>query len=207
MSAGMLFPFCCCVLGKLAGTPVVLDQAGHWVASWTGIICISEDLHTCPSPVPSPPLGKPPPSPRAVQSPTLPRPPLLSSSALAPGTEAMSLVSCSKWGFPGGSDSRESACNVGDLDSVSGLGISPGGRNGNPHSVMSDSATAWAVARQVPLSMEFSRQETGVGSHSLPQGIFLTQGIKPRSSLAWRMPWREEPGGLQSMGSQKVRHD
>ena len=27
------------------------------------------------------------------------------------------------------------------------------------------------------------------------------------SSLAWRIPWTEEPGGLQSMGSQRVRHD
>ena len=27
------------------------------------------------------------------------------------------------------------------------------------------------------------------------------------SILAWRMPWTEEPGGLQSMGSQRVRHD
>ena len=25
--------------------------------------------------------------------------------------------------------------------------------------------------------------------------------------LAWRIPWTEEPGGLQSMGSQRVRHD
>ena len=25
------------------------------------------------------------------------------------------------------------------------------------------------------------------------------------SSLAWRIPWTEEPGGLQSMGSQRVR--
>ena len=24
---------------------------------------------------------------------------------------------------------------------------------------------------------------------------------------AWRIPWTEEPGGLQSMGSQRVRHD
>ena len=24
---------------------------------------------------------------------------------------------------------------------------------------------------------------------------------------AWRIPWAEEPGGLQSMGSQRVRHD
>ena len=27
------------------------------------------------------------------------------------------------------------------------------------------------------------------------------------SVLAWKIPWTEEPGGLQSMGSQRVRHD
>ena len=27
------------------------------------------------------------------------------------------------------------------------------------------------------------------------------------STLAWRIPWREEPGGLQSMGSQRVGHN
>ena len=27
------------------------------------------------------------------------------------------------------------------------------------------------------------------------------------SILAWRIPWTEDPGGLQSMGSQRVRHD
>ena len=27
------------------------------------------------------------------------------------------------------------------------------------------------------------------------------------STLAWRIPWREEPGGLQSMGSQGVGHN
>ena len=27
------------------------------------------------------------------------------------------------------------------------------------------------------------------------------------STLAWRIPWTEEPGGLQSMDSQRVRHD
>ena len=27
------------------------------------------------------------------------------------------------------------------------------------------------------------------------------------STLAWRIPWREEPGGLQSTGSQRVGHD
>ena len=28
----------------------------------------------------------------------------------------------------------------------------------------------------------------------------------PSSILAWRIPWTEEPGGLQSMGLQRVRH-
>ena len=78
-------------------------------------------------------------------------------------------------------------------------------------------------------------QNTGVGSLSLLQGIFPTQGsnpgIEPRSpalqadslpaepqgpekamathssTLAWKIPWTEEPGGLQSMGSLRVRHD
>ena len=27
------------------------------------------------------------------------------------------------------------------------------------------------------------------------------------SILAWRIPWTKEPGGLQSIGLQKVRHD
>ena len=27
------------------------------------------------------------------------------------------------------------------------------------------------------------------------------------SALAWKIPWMEEPGGLQSMGSRRVRHD
>ena len=27
------------------------------------------------------------------------------------------------------------------------------------------------------------------------------------STLAWKIPWAEEPGGLQSMGSRRVRHD
>ena len=35
-------------------------------------------------------------------------------------------------GFPGGSVSKESACNVGDLGSIPGLGRSPGGGQGNP---------------------------------------------------------------------------
>ena len=36
----------------------------------------------------------------------------------------------------------------------------------------------------------------------------LEKGMATHSSiLAWRTPWTEEPGGLQSMGSQRVGHD
>jgi len=35
-------------------------------------------------------------------------------------------------GFPGGSDGNESACNVGDLGLIPGLGRSPGEGHGNP---------------------------------------------------------------------------
>ena len=36
------------------------------------------------------------------------------------------------WGFPGGSDGKESACNAGDLGLISGVGRSTGEGNGNP---------------------------------------------------------------------------
>ena len=31
--------------------------------------------------------------------------------------------------------------------------------------------------------------------------------VTPSSILAWGIPWAEEPGGLQSTGSQRVKHD
>ena len=49
-------------------------------------------------------------------------------------------------------------------------------------------------------------QETWV--QSLRQDDPLEEEMATHSSiLAWRIPWTEEPGGLQSMGSQRVRHD
>ena len=36
----------------------------------------------------------------------------------------------------------------------------------------------------------------------------LEKAVTPHSStLAWKLPWTEEPGGLQSMGLLRVRHD
>ena len=50
-----------------------------------------------------------------------------------------------------------------------------------------------------------TRQETPV--RSLGWEDPLEKGMATHSSiLAWRIPRTEEPGGLQSMGSQRVRH-
>ena len=63
-------------------------------------------------------------------------------------------------GFPGGSESKESACNAGDLGSIPG----------------------W----EDPM-------EEGMAAHL--------------SILTWRIPWTEVPGGLWSMGLQRVGYD
>ena len=48
--------------------------------------------------------------------------------------------------------------------------------------------------------------ETGV--QSLGWEDPLDKGMATHSNiLAWRIPWTKEPGGLQSMGFQRVRHD
>ena len=50
------------------------------------------------------------------------------------------------------------------------------------------------------------RQETR--APSLGQEDPLEKGMATHSSiLAWRIPWTEEPGGQQSMGSPRVGHD
>jgi len=46
---------------------------------------------------------------------------------------------------------------------------------------MSDSATPWTVAHQVPLSMGFSRQEYWTGLQFPSLGYLPNPGIKPRS--------------------------
>ena len=49
-------------------------------------------------------------------------------------------------------------------------------------------------------------QETWV--RSLGREDPLEEGMATHSSLlAWRIPWTQEPGGVQSMGSQSVRHN
>ena len=49
-------------------------------------------------------------------------------------------------------------------------------------------------------------QETQI--QALGQEDPLEKEMATHSSIpAWRIPWTEEPGGLQSMGSQRVKHN
>ena len=80
-------------------------------------------------------------------------------------------------GFPGGSDGKVSACTSGDPGSIPGLGRSPGEGNGNPF------------------------------QHSCLENPLEKEMAIHSSTLAWKIPWTEEPGRLQSMGSQRVGHD
>ena len=63
------------------------------------------------------------------------------------------------------------------------------------------------MARQVKNQPEM--QETHKSRvRSMGQEDPLKQEMATHSSfLAWRTPWTEEPGGLQSIGLQRVRHD
>ena len=56
-----------------------------------------------------------------------------------------------------------------------------------------------------PAAMQETKE---VWARSLGQEDPLEEGQATHSNvLAWRIPWREEPGGLQSMGPQRIRHD
>ena len=69
------------------------------------------------------------------------------------------------------------------------------------------------VASQLKTSLVAQRikhlpamQETRV--RSLGSEDLLEKEMATHSSIpAWRIPWTEEPGGLQSTGSQRVGHD
>ena len=99
-------------------------------------------------------------------------------------------------------------------------------------SVVSHSVALWTVALQAPLSMGFSREEYWSGLPCPFPGDLSNPGIEPRSTTVQvesfqhypflssgegngtplqysclENPMKEEPGGLQSMGSLRVGHD
>ena len=85
-------------------------------------------------------------------------------------------------GFPGGSDSKESAWNAGDLGLILGLGRSPGERNGYPLQY------SWAFLVVQLVKNPPAMQETWV--QSLGWEDPLEKGKAAYSSiLAWRISW------------------
>ena len=60
-------------------------------------------------------------------------------------------------GFPSGSDSKDSVCNVGDWGSIPGLGRSPGGGLGNPLHYSLSGESAWTGEPGRPQSMGSQR--------------------------------------------------
>ena len=93
----------------------------------------------------------------------------------------------------GDSIGKESTCNARNLGLIPGSGSSPGEGNGNPlqHSCLEDPMVRGAWQATV---------------HRVAQS--WTRLMAPHSStLAWKIPWMEEPGRLQSTGSLRVGHD
>ena len=102
--------------------------------------------------------------------------------------------------LPGSSASKESACDAGDSSTIPGLRSSPG--EGIDYSLQ----YSWACLVAETVKNLSTLQETWV--QSLGWEDPLAEGMATHSSiLAWRIPWTEEPGGLQSMGSQRIRHN
>ena len=65
---------------------------------------------------------------------------------------------------------------------------------------------SWALLMAQTVKNLPPMQETWI--QSLCQEDPLEKGIATHSSiLAWEIPWTEEPGGLQSIGSKRVGHD
>ena len=106
-------------------------------------------------------------------------------------------------GFRGGSAGKESACSAGDPDSSTGLGRSSGERKGYPLQY------SWASVVAQMVKNPPAMRETWVPSLGLadPLGEGREGTGAPLQYFAWRTPWMEEPGGLQSKGSLRVRHD
>ena len=130
-------------------------------------------------------------------------------------------------GLPGGSAGKESACNVGDVGSIPGLGRSAGGGEGPTPGFWPENPTACIVlgvakSQTQPSDFHFhfhflsgSRRliwllstmwETWVPSLGWEDPLEEEMAIHS-STIAWKIPWSEEPGRLQSMRSQRVGYN
>ena len=57
------------------------------------------------------------------------------------------------------------------------------------------------TVKRLPKMRESQDQSLG------PEDLLEKEMATCSSTLAWKIPWMEEPGRLQSIGSQRVRHD
>ena len=103
--------------------------------------------------------------------------------------------------FPGVPLVKNSPSNARDLSSIPGQGSK------SPHAMgqLSTCATtrqkpAWHVEDPRCFS-EHCRCQVHICTHILEKGMAIHSRI-----LSWRIPWTEEPGGLHSTGSQRIRH-
>ena len=102
-------------------------------------------------------------------------------------------------GFPGSSAGKESACNAGDPSSVPGSRRSAGEGIGYP--------LQYSWASLVAQTLKNLPAMQNIQVPSLGWEDPLEEEMETHSNiLAWKIPWTEEPGGLQSMGSLRVRH-
>ena len=102
--------------------------------------------------------------------------------------------------FPSSSAGKESTCNAGDPGLIPGLERSPEEGMGYPLQYSWASLVAQTV-KNLP-----AMQETWIWSLGWEDP--LEEGMATHSSiLVWKIPWTEEPGGLQSTGLQRVGHD
>ena len=102
--------------------------------------------------------------------------------------------------FPGSSAGKECTCNAGDPGSSPESGRSPGEGTGFSLQCSWASLVAQTVKNLSAVKetwVQFLDWEDPLERAWQPTPVFL-----PGES-----PWTEEPGGLQSMGSQRVRHD
>ena len=104
-------------------------------------------------------------------------------------------------GFSGSSAGKESTCNAGDPGLIPGLGRSPeeGIRLSTP------------VFLGFPGGSDDKESICSAGDLGLIPGLERSPGGRARQPtsvfLTGEFPLAEEPGGLQSMGLQRVRHD
>ena len=103
-------------------------------------------------------------------------------------------------GFPGSLAGKESTCNAEDPGSTPGSGRSTGEEIDYPLQYSWVSLVAQTV-KNLPAVRETWVQSLG-WEDPLEEGMATHASI-----LAWIIPWTEEPGGLQSTGSQRVGHD